>query len=190
MAFQCWPENAYKLASAVAFEASYPRIPRRNATLFGGLVSPRIRACHIPDIIGIRPQQCHPPELKAEIAQRPAWQHGRVSVAANKFHRIVLKMRHAQTFLATFKNNHTRHENVGRHIAPRTAHDFGRCLYGSVADKRATDGSTSELTLAVGAGVRSEPWGTSMLSVDQFLRLLSVPAVFLAFHIATQISGG
>jgi hypothetical protein len=29
-----------------------------------------------------------------------------------------------------------------------------------------------------------------MLSVDQFLRLVSVPAVFLAFHVATQISGG
>jgi hypothetical protein len=29
-----------------------------------------------------------------------------------------------------------------------------------------------------------------MLSIDQFLRLVSVPAVFLAFHIAAQISGG
>jgi len=29
-----------------------------------------------------------------------------------------------------------------------------------------------------------------MLSVDQFLRLLSVPAVFLAFHIAAQVTGG
>jgi hypothetical protein len=29
-----------------------------------------------------------------------------------------------------------------------------------------------------------------MLSIDQFLRLISVPAVLLAFHIATQISGG
>jgi hypothetical protein len=29
-----------------------------------------------------------------------------------------------------------------------------------------------------------------MLSVDQFLRLISVPAVLLAFHIAAQVSGG
>jgi len=29
-----------------------------------------------------------------------------------------------------------------------------------------------------------------MLSVDQVLRLISVPAVFLAFHIAAQVSGG
>jgi hypothetical protein len=29
-----------------------------------------------------------------------------------------------------------------------------------------------------------------MLSVDQVLRFISVPAVFLAFHIATQLSGG
>jgi hypothetical protein len=29
-----------------------------------------------------------------------------------------------------------------------------------------------------------------MLSVDQVLRLISVPAVLLAFHIATQVSGG
>jgi len=29
-----------------------------------------------------------------------------------------------------------------------------------------------------------------MLSVDQILRLLSVPAVLLAIHLATQVSGG
>jgi hypothetical protein len=29
-----------------------------------------------------------------------------------------------------------------------------------------------------------------MLSVDQVLRLLSVPAVLLALHLATQVSGG
>jgi hypothetical protein len=29
-----------------------------------------------------------------------------------------------------------------------------------------------------------------MLSVDQVLRLISVPAVLLAIHIATQVSGG
>jgi hypothetical protein len=35
------------------------------------------------------------------------------------------------------------------------------------------------------------PWGTiAMLSVDQFLRLISLPAVVAAFLIASQISGG
>jgi hypothetical protein len=35
------------------------------------------------------------------------------------------------------------------------------------------------------------PWGTTaMLSVDQFLRLISVPAVIVAFLIASQVSGG
>jgi hypothetical protein len=29
-----------------------------------------------------------------------------------------------------------------------------------------------------------------MLSVDQVLRLFSVPAVLLAIHLATQVSGG
>jgi hypothetical protein len=34
------------------------------------------------------------------------------------------------------------------------------------------------------------PWGTtSMLSIDQFLRFISVPAVIAAFLIASQVSG-
>jgi len=34
-------------------------------------------------------------------------------------------------------------------------------------------------------------WGAwAMLSLDQFLRLISVPAVITAFLIASQISGG
>jgi hypothetical protein len=44
------------------------------------------------------------------------------------------------------------------------------------------------MTQAVGAGVGEE--GRTMLSVDQVLRLLSVPAVLLAIHLATQASGG
>ena len=37
---------------------------------------------------------------------------------------------------------------------------------------------------------RSNLWGTlNMLSVDQFLRLISVPAVVAAFLIASQVSG-
>jgi hypothetical protein len=147
--------------------------------------------CHIPDTFGIRSRQHHAPELKAEFAFRPASRGGPVAIAANKFHWIVLKMRQAQTFLATFENDDQCHENVGRHLSFGTAHAFGRCLYGPVADERATGGSAHELTLAVGWGPASEAnLGGQMLSVDQFLRLVSVPAVFLAFHIATQISGG
>jgi hypothetical protein len=44
------------------------------------------------------------------------------------------------------------------------------------------------MTRAVGAGVGDK--GRTMLSVDQVLRLLSVPAVLLALHLATQVSGG
>jgi hypothetical protein len=44
---------------------------------------------------------------------------------------------------------------------------------------------------AFALGLLKLPWGTTtMLSVDQFLRLISVPAVVVAFLIASQISGG
>ena len=111
-------------------------------------------------------------------------------VSANKFHWIVPKMRQVQTFLATFKIDHRRHENVGRYFNSGAAYDFRRCLYGPVADERATGRSAQELTFAVGLASEANLWGATMLSVDQFLRLISVPAVFLAFHVATQISGG
>jgi hypothetical protein len=82
-----------------------------------------------------------------------------VVVSANKFHWIVPKMRQVQTFLATFKIDPRCHENVGRNFNFGAAYDFRRCLYGPVADERATGRSAQELTLAVGAGVRSEPLG-------------------------------
>jgi hypothetical protein len=45
--------------------------------------------------------------------------------------------------------------------------------------------------MSVCAGPLKLPWGTKeMLSVDQFLRLISLPAVVAAFLIASQISGG
>jgi hypothetical protein len=44
---------------------------------------------------------------------------------------------------------------------------------------------------AFALGLLKLPWGTTtMLSVDQFLRLISVPAIVVAFLIASQISGG
>jgi hypothetical protein len=108
---------------------------------------------------------------------------------ANKFRRNVLKMRQALTFLATFKNHHRSHENAGRHLDSGAAHHLGRSLHRSVADFGSTQASAGELTQAVGAGV-GDKRGRTMLSVDQILRLISVPAVFLAFHIAAQVSGG
>lgn len=109
----------------------------------------------------------------------------------HKFPGIVPKLRQALTFLATFKIDHDGHANAGRHLDSRTADDLRRCLYGPASDERAArdDATAGELTPVVGAGVGDKK-GRTMLSVDQFLRLISVPAVFLAFHIATQVTGG
>ena len=98
-------------------------------------------------------------------------------------------MSQALTFLATFEIDHQGHANAGCHLDSRTAYDLRSCLYGSASDERAArDDAAGELTPVVGAG--SGIKGRTMLSVDQFLRLLSVPAVFLAFHIAAQVTGG
>ena len=94
-------------------------------------------------------------EPKAEIAFWPVGRDKREPIAANKFHWIVLKMRDALTFLATFKNNNLIHEHVGRYFDLGAAHDFGCSLYRPDADKRAAGGPARELTLAVGAGVRN-----------------------------------
>jgi hypothetical protein len=139
--------------------SSYPK-RKRNARL-GGSRAPRIKICHIPDIIGIRSRWRDATDLKAEFRLPTAGRGGREAPSANKFHRIVLKMRQAQTFLATFENDHWHHENVGRYFSSGAAHDFGRGLYGPIAHQRAKGGATRELTLAVRAGVRSEPWGTT-----------------------------
>jgi hypothetical protein len=111
-----------------------------------------------------------------------------VKAPANKFRWSVLKMRHGLTFLATFKIDHQSHENIGRHIDPGAAHHLGGRLYRSVAGFGSAYGAAGELTSAVGARVGDT--GANMLSVDQLLRLISVPAVLLAFHIAAQVSGG
>jgi len=99
-------------------------------------------------------------------------------------------MRQALTFLATIETDHRGHENAGRHIDLGAAHHLGRSLHRSVADFGSAHASARELTLAVVAGVGDKFGGRTMLSVDQVLRLISVPAVFLAFHIAAQVSGG
>ena len=128
--------------------------------LFSGSTSPE-SICHSPDIIGIRLQRRDVTEPKAEIPFWPARGDNYAPIAANKFHWIVLKMREALTFLATFKNDHPMHEHVGRYFDFGAAHDFGRCLYRPEDDKRAAGGPARELTLAVGAGVQTKPWGTT-----------------------------
>jgi hypothetical protein len=95
---------------------------------------------------------------------------------------MVLKMRRALTFSATIENDDPAHENLGRHYDSRAAHDFRGGLDRSGPDQRSADGARHEL---------KAHWGdNTMLSVDQFLRLISVPAVIAAFLIASQISGG
>jgi len=102
------------------------------------------------------------------------------------FRRIILKMRETLSFLATIKNDHWNHENTRRYLYPCAAdHHRGR-LYRPAFDQRAGDRTADEL-----AGFWNRFWGTvAMLSIDQFLRLISVPAVFAAFLIASQISAG
>jgi len=97
-------------------------------------------------------------------------------------------MRQALTFLATFRIDLGHHENAGRHHDSGAAHRLGRSLYRPGSDIGSTHGAAGELTQAVGAASGTK--GRTMLSVDQVLRLISVPAVFLAFHIAAQVSGG
>ena len=97
-------------------------------------------------------------------------------------------MRQALTFLATFENDHRRHENAGRHLDPGAAYHLGRSLHRSGADIRSARGAAEELTQGRGGGVGTR--GRTMLSVDQVLRFVSVPTLILAFHVATQFSGG
>ena len=79
-----------------------------------------------------------------------------------------------------------RHENLGRDFNSRAARNFRGGLHRPGPDRRSAE-RTNRLML-VGAFLG---WGTwTMLSVDQFLRMISVPAVVVAFLIASQISGG
>jgi hypothetical protein len=100
------------------------------------------------------------------------------------FRGIVLKMQETQTLLATIGNDHWNDENAGRYLHSRTAHDYRRGLYRPAFDQRAGDFAADKLS-----GSRNRFLGDwAMLSIDQFLRLVSVPAVFAAFLIASQIS--
>jgi hypothetical protein len=73
------------------------------------------------------------------------------------------------------------HENDGGHNDFGAAHDIGSGYFGSDPDQRSELDANHEL--------KSPGGTTTMLSVDQFLRLISVPAVIAAFLIASQVSG-
>jgi len=78
----------------------------------------------------------------------------------------------------------SRHENVGCDFDSGAAHDLGGRGVGPDSDEQSAGDAQDELNFF------DKLWGTTMLSVDQFLRLISVPAVVAAFLIASQVSGG
>jgi hypothetical protein len=91
---------------------------------------------------------------------------------------FVKKTRQGETFLATIWYNYNAHENVGHYFAPGAAHDFRGSLYRPASDKRSADRTDGKLKPAF------EAWVKTLLSVDQFLRLTSLPAVAAVFLIA------
>jgi hypothetical protein len=94
---------------------------------------------------------------------------------------FVLKMRQPLTFSATIGGDVNHHEDDGGHNDFGAAHDIRSSHLGSDSDQGRASGANHEL---------KSLWGTTtMLSVDQFLRLISVPAVVAAFLIASQVSG-
>src|SRR5262249_23061255 len=84
------------------------------------------------------------------------------------------------------QNDPSRHENAGCHIVSGAAHDGWGGLHGSAFQGRSGGRSSGELS---GHFKSRHLGGTiAMLSVDQFLRLMCVPAVIFAFVVASQIS--
>jgi hypothetical protein len=96
----------------------------------------------------------------------------------------VRKKRQVLTLFAAIEYNHKGYENVGHHIDSGAADDFRSSLYRPASDKRTAGHAKGELKSLGTLGT------ISMLSVDQFLRLISLPAIVAAFLIASQISGG
>src|ERR1700759_921656 len=88
-----------------------------------------------------------------------------------------------------FGHNPTRlcgHEDPGRHLHPGAAHHQWGGLHGPAFHRRSEYRFTGELSGLVGI---ASSWGTiAMLSVDQFLRLICVPAVVFALLVASEIS--
>ena len=103
------------------------------------------------------------------------------------FRRFVPKTRQALTFLATIEND----GDVMKTLAVISILALLTISGAAYTDQLLTGDQTMqgrELKPAVEAGFSI--WGTTtMLSVDQFLRFISVPAVMAAFLIASQVSG-
>ena len=99
---------------------------------------------------------------------------------------IVPKMHRRLTFLAIIQNEPSAHENPSGHLDSGAAHDRRGRLYRPALHQRSGHCSTGELS---GPFSNRVILGTiAMLSVDQFLRLMCVPAVILALLVAAQIS--
>jgi hypothetical protein len=107
-------------------------------------------------------------------------------LGATMFLWIVQKMRRALTFLATIENDDPDHENAGGYSDFGAAHGFRGGLHRPASDGRSADRARGEFNPSLNCLGGT----TNMLSVDQFLRLISLPAVVAAFFIASHVSGG
>jgi hypothetical protein len=95
-------------------------------------------------------------------------------------------MRQALTFLATIENDHPSMKTLAV-IAILALLAISGAAYTDALDQRSARKGRIELDLLRRFFTLGD---VTMLSVDQFLRLISLPAVVAAFLIASQISGG
>ena len=102
---------------------------------------------------------------------------------------IVAKLHRALTFLATIGNDFPRDAVSGDDFDSGDAHDERGRYFRSASDGRSARRAKSGIARRAKALCGLSSGGTTaMLSVDQFLRFISVPALFAAFIIASQIS--
>jgi hypothetical protein len=123
--------------------------------------------------------------IPAWLRRRAAPDVAKIGEPAIMFRRIVPKMHQTLTHLATIRRDHWNHEDAGCYFNSCAADNYRSGLHRPAFDQRAGDRAADELSGPfewLFSGTRA------MLSVDQFLRLISVPAVFAAFLIASQIS--
>lgn len=123
--------------------------------------------------------------IPARLRRRAAPAVAKIGEPAIMFRRIVPKKNQTLTHLATIRRNHWNHEDAGCNFNSCAADNYRSGLHGPAVDQRAGDRAADELS---GLSDGFSRGTRAMLSVDQFLRLISVPAVFAAFLIASQIS--
>ena len=98
-------------------------------------------------------------------------------------------MRQALTFSATIRDDPCCHEDHNGHNDPGTADNIRRRDFGPDSDQPGACGGCDQLGRIRVRHTINRLGGRNMLSVDQFLRFITVPAVFAAFLIASQVSG-